>query len=574
MDYIIYEKRYNHENEINANNELTASCKILAGNKICNWSALGTYSVVGELSDATLKRLDAKGRYCGVYESIDAYEAEDSIKINCYIIVDNIVHIINVKDQIAVKVNNCNILNEGDSINIGIELAKQEGGSPFFLLGDILYKYNNLSSELIEHKLFKQQEPYINQKRYVLDEKSWNYIVHYLTRYSSDIADLKNYRDESNLIDDSSIGSDKSYDSSFIASFLQGLPEEDTVIHNLQEVQRLLHIRADKGPITAKNGGLITNDYYVNNDPENKAFSSQVLNQKLKNTVLLENDLWLNHCDTNKFLDVLASIESRIGKYEDLREANKDETTNVIEMINKRFNNLGIFRKLKTENKSVAVNAINELNRFVLKTGTILWYAGVEIPDGWKLCDGSIVNISDYPELYSIIGETYNLPTDTFDTDVSFRLPSGTARLIVGHDANNEKFNKVGYRDGMNDVPVDIDFTQSQHKLTDIKIIQNDTAAGVPIPLELDKNYDLKIFNTPAWYPNANQTDSNGYDEWRQYRNTTDVKVIATDVDWYRFTQAPATTSVAGIENSSATHYNIQPYLTLKMIIKLDKESN
>jgi microcystin-dependent protein len=574
MAYTIYEKRYNHENEINANNELTMSCKIIAGNKICNWSALGTYTVVEVLSDATLKRLDAKGRYCGVYESIEAYEAEDSIKINCYIIVDNIVYVIDVKDQIAIKISACNILNEGDSINAGIELAKQEGGLPFFLLDNVLYKYNTLTSELIEHKLFEEQKPYSNQKRYVLDNKTWNYIVHYLTRYSEDINDLKNYRDESTLIDDSSISSDKSYDSSFVASFLQGLPEEDTVIHNLQEVQRLLHIRAEKGPITAKNGGLVTNDYYVNDDPEGKAFSSQILNQKFKNTVLLENDLWLEHCSTNQFLDVLQSIDTRTGKYEDLRVANKDVSTNVIEMINKRFNELGIFRKLSTQNKTVAVGALNELNRFVLKTGTILWYAGVEIPDGWKLCDGSIVNISDYPELYSIIGDTYNLPTDTFDTDASFRLPSGTARIIVGHDANNPKFDKVGYRDGMNETPVDIDFTKSQHKITDIKIIQNDTKAGVPIPLELDKNYDLEVVNTPAWYPDSFQTDGNGYDEWRQYRNETDVKVITSDVDWYRFSQATASTSVAGSEGSIATHYNIQPYLTLKMIIKLDKESN
>ena len=172
------------------------------------------------------------------------------------------------------------------------------------------------------------------------------------------------------------------------------------------------------------------------------------------------------------------------------------------------------------------------------------------------MCDGSIVNISDYPELYSIIGETYNLATDTFDTDVSFRLPSGTARVIAGYDANKNNFNKVGYRNGMNDVPIDIDFTKSQHKITDIELVKNDETAGVPIPLESDKYYDLEVVNSPAWYPDVYQTDGNGYDEWRQYRNDTDVRVINTDIDWYCFNQATASTSVAGVENPINTVEN------------------
>ena len=246
-------------------------------------------------------------------------------------------------------------------------------------------------------------------------------------------------------------------------------------------------------------------------------------------------------------------------------------------MINKRFNELGTFRKLKTEDKTSAVKALNELNKFVLKTGTILWYAGDEIPDGWALCDGSIVNIADYPELYDVIGDTYNLPTDTFDTDESFRLPSGTARVIAGYDETKDNFKQIGFRNGMNEVPVDIDFTQSQHKLLNVEVLQNDEEAGIPIKYytQYDKNTELDIHAIPAWYPDSYNTDSTGYDCWRQYDKIDQyVKVITEDVDWYCFNRYTTSTSTAGLSETNATHYNIQPYITLKMIIKVDKEIN
>lgn len=571
MAYTIYEKLYGSVEDINKNGELTVSCKVLVGNKIYNWSSLGLYSEVGSISDTVLNGIDAKGRYCGVFENMEAYETSDIVKINSYIIIDNIVHIINVKDQIALKTGACNILQEGDTINTGINLAKQENGAAFFLLKDTLYNFNTVTSELLEYKLFKEGEVYTNQKRYVLDEESWKYIVHYLTRYSADVNDLKAYRDESTIIDNSSLSAEKSFDSSFIASYLQGIATEDVVTHNTQEIQRLLHIRADKPPLTAKNGGLIVNEPHILQNPESKVFSSQILNQKFNELVPVEDDNWLNYGDSNEFLEVLNTIKNKTGDYEDLRQINKDTDTTVVKMINDRFYELGMLRKLSTPSKDSSVNALNDLNRFVLKTGTILWYAGIEIPDGWKLCDGSIVNISDYPELYSIIGDTYNLPSDTFDTTASFRLPSGTARVIVGYDEDNEKFNPVGYRDGMNDVPVDIDFTQSQHKITDIKLLKG-TEEATCIEQDLDKDYEYEKTHMPAWYPEALSTDGNGYDCWRQYSSSSNVKEIEEDVDWYRFSEGTAYTSTAGSSNYKQTHYNIQPFLTLKMIIKLDKE--
>lgn len=46
--------------------------------------------------------------------------------------------------------------------------------------------------------------------------------------------------------------------------------------------------------------------------------------------------------------------------------------------------------------------------------GTIIISMSSTIPDGWLLCDGSLINIQSYPELYSLIGTTYGSGSGTF----------------------------------------------------------------------------------------------------------------------------------------------------------------
>ena len=74
---------------------------------------------------------------------------------------------------------------------------------------------------------------------------------------------------------------------------------------------------------------------------------------------------------------------------------------------------------------------------FLIPPGTIVPFAGLEKPTaatplskGWLLCDGSVVNRSDYPALFAVIGYTYG------KTLVSgqFRLPDLRGRSIIGYD--------------------------------------------------------------------------------------------------------------------------------------------
>lgn len=76
-------------------------------------------------------------------------------------------------------------------------------------------------------------------------------------------------------------------------------------------------------------------------------------------------------------------------------------------------------------------------DRFVsdlgIPIGTILPYAGNTAPDGFLFCDGSELQKVQYPELFDIIGVTYNgaIPLVGFNT---FRLPDLRGRFALGKD--------------------------------------------------------------------------------------------------------------------------------------------
>lgn len=65
-----------------------------------------------------------------------------------------------------------------------------------------------------------------------------------------------------------------------------------------------------------------------------------------------------------------------------------------------------------------------------LPIGTIVPYGSDVIPDGWLRCDGSIVEQSDYPELFSVIGTTYGYYSRT-----DFKLPDLQGRVAVGKNS-------------------------------------------------------------------------------------------------------------------------------------------
>lgn len=62
--------------------------------------------------------------------------------------------------------------------------------------------------------------------------------------------------------------------------------------------------------------------------------------------------------------------------------------------------------------------------------GQIMMFAGTFAPQGWALCDGQLLAISQYPALYSILGTTYG-----GDGKTTFALPDLRSRIPMhaGH---------------------------------------------------------------------------------------------------------------------------------------------
>jgi microcystin-dependent protein len=68
--------------------------------------------------------------------------------------------------------------------------------------------------------------------------------------------------------------------------------------------------------------------------------------------------------------------------------------------------------------------------------GSIITYAGLTPPQGYLLCDGSEVLISTYPELFSVLGDTYKGPENYIGL-ATFRLPDLRGRFPLGKDSMN-----------------------------------------------------------------------------------------------------------------------------------------
>lgn len=71
--------------------------------------------------------------------------------------------------------------------------------------------------------------------------------------------------------------------------------------------------------------------------------------------------------------------------------------------------------------------------------GQIILWPGLWVPEGWALCDGTVLNISDYQALFSLIGNTYG-----GDGRSNFALPDLRSKVPVGTTAMNAVGQKAG----------------------------------------------------------------------------------------------------------------------------------
>ena len=74
--------------------------------------------------------------------------------------------------------------------------------------------------------------------------------------------------------------------------------------------------------------------------------------------------------------------------------------------------------------------------------GSLMPYAGNKSPLGWLVCDGTEYSTTTYPNLYNVIGSTYNTSTGLpAPTAGNFRVPNLLGRMPVGLDSSITDFN-------------------------------------------------------------------------------------------------------------------------------------
>ena len=85
--------------------------------------------------------------------------------------------------------------------------------------------------------------------------------------------------------------------------------------------------------------------------------------------------------------------------------------------------------QIATLNTSIT-NLLDYREAFIA-VGMILPYLGSVVPDGYLLCDGSELNVSDFEDLYEVIGTTYGSTDST-----KFNLPDLRDKTLWGIGEN------------------------------------------------------------------------------------------------------------------------------------------
>lgn len=153
--------------------------------------------------------------------------------------------------------------------------------------------------------------------------------------------------------------------------------------------------------------------------------------------------------------------------------------------------------------------------------GSIVAFASDTIPNGWLLCDGSVVSRTTYSELFNAIGLNYVEDGVEWLDEERFPLPNPKGRTLVGKDSTDTDFNTLGKTGGEKTHTLTVSEMPSHYHLRDIE------------------NKIVSIGSGGAWSPSLKGT-GNMTDENSSTRNT----------------------------GGGQAHNNLQPYLAENFIIK------
>lgn len=117
------------------------------------------------------------------------------------------------------------------------------------------------------------------------------------------------------------------------------------------------------------------------------------------------------------------------------------------------FGSVKVTQRLETN--KLYIDGIDIENKLVPLGMIHIWAGSADkLPENYLLCNGQAINQSDYPELYSVIGSTFNVAANSNGEKWSapssgmFRLPDLQGRFIVGYSSSNNDYRSIANTGG------------------------------------------------------------------------------------------------------------------------------
>lgn len=164
-------------------------------------------------------------------------------------------------------------------------------------------------------------------------------------------------------------------------------------------------------------------------------------------------------------------------------------------------------------------------------TGEIRMWSSHTIPSGWRICDGSAISRTTFSSLFSVIGTTYGVG----DSSTTFNVPDMRGRVPAGYDSAQSEFNTLGKVGGA-----------KTHVLT--------TA-------EMPSHTHIQDAHTHAM--------TNGSGALSDGSGSITYIVQNGSAYGFRITFPASTTATNQNTGGGGPHNNLQPYFTIRYIIKL-----
>ena len=192
-------------------------------------------------------------------------------------------------------------------------------------------------------------------------------------------------------------------------------------------------------------------------------------------------------------------------------------------------------------------------------TATIIPWAGVFTPDNWLLCEGQLLPISEYQDLFKLIGKTYGGDGKiTFGVpDIRGRTPIGSGELQYGKKKTGHKY-LLGQTGGEEKITLSFSQLPEHTHTASLTITEKAALSGeLSIPVNTD--------STSGGNNPVNKYFGNSGNAKLYYSGYTKAYQMASvPLDFSEISEGSVTLEHTGAGES---FYIYQPYIALKYII-------